>query len=213
MSTLNFANIKNALLPEGVVKKIAVGGQTLWKAYDAEVEYLQSTGTQYIQISSTPSVGRKMVIDFSFEMNLASQDTMMYFYGTQLYYRNASGRVRVWNTKSAGDISIYNFGTRIMVELELTQSNTIVRAIGASSISTPLYYAGYCITIFSWANGQYPSASKLYNFKDYFNNVLVRDFIPVRIGTTGYLYDKVQGKLYGNSGTGSFTLGPDVRVL
>lgn len=36
------------------------------------------------------------------------------------------------------------------------------------------------------------------------------DFIPVRIGTKGYLYDKVSKRLFGNAGTGSFTLGPDI---
>ena len=42
------------------------------------------------------------------------------------------------------------------------------------------------------------------------NNTLVRDYIPVRKGTVGYLYDRVSGKLFGNAGTGDFVLGPDV---
>ena len=37
------------------------------------------------------------------------------------------------------------------------------------------------------------------------------DLVPVRIGSTGYMYDKVSGNLFGNSGTGSFILGPDVN--
>jgi hypothetical protein len=52
-------------------------------------------------------------------------------------------------------------------------------------------------------------AFKVYRFKLYSSGVLVRDFIPVRKGTTGYLYDAVSETLYGNSGTGDFTLGPD----
>ena len=39
---------------------------------------------------------------------------------------------------------------------------------------------------------------------------LVRDFVPCRIGTTGYLYDRVSQTLFSNIGTGDFTLGPDV---
>jgi hypothetical protein len=46
-------------------------------------------------------------------------------------------------------------------------------------------------------------------FKITENNYLLYDFIPVRIGTTGYMYDKVSGQLFGNAGTGSFILGPD----
>lgn len=41
------------------------------------------------------------------------------------------------------------------------------------------------------------------------SNVLVRDFIPVRVGTTGYMYDKVSKQLFGNEGTGDFILGND----
>lgn len=39
---------------------------------------------------------------------------------------------------------------------------------------------------------------------------LVRDFVPCRIGTTGYLYDRVSQTLFSNIGTGDFTLGPDI---
>lgn len=39
----------------------------------------------------------------------------------------------------------------------------------------------------------------------------VRDYIPVRVGTVGYLYDKISGQLFGNANsTGAFILGPDV---
>lgn len=58
---------------------------------------------------------------------------------------------------------------------------------------------------------QYPFNGKIYDAKIYQNDVLVRDFIPVRIDTVGYLYDTVSGELFGNLGTGSFTLGPDVN--
>ena len=44
------------------------------------------------------------------------------------------------------------------------------------------------------------------------NDILVRDLIPVRVGNVGYMYDKVSGQLFGNSGTGNFILGPDVKT-
>jgi len=34
----------------------------------------------------------------------------------------------------------------------------------------------------------------------------LRDFVPVRVGTSGYLYDRVSGQLFGN---GDLTCGPD----
>lgn len=51
---------------------------------------------------------------------------------------------------------------------------------------------------------------RFYYFKIYNNGVLVRDMIPVRVGQTGYMYDRVSKQLFGNSGTGDFILGPDV---
>ena len=39
--------------------------------------------------------------------------------------------------------------------------------------------------------------------------VSIFDFIPVRVGSIGYMYDRVSGQLFGNSGTGAFIIGPD----
>jgi hypothetical protein len=39
---------------------------------------------------------------------------------------------------------------------------------------------------------------------------LMADFIPVRVGDVGYMYDRVSGQLFGNAGTGEFVLGTDL---
>lgn len=70
------------------------------------------------------------------------------------------------------------------------------------------------IAIFNAYTGGFPSSARLYSFRiedwtDENNKIKLFDAIPVRIGTTGYLYDKVSGQLFGNAGTGAFTLGPD----
>lgn len=51
---------------------------------------------------------------------------------------------------------------------------------------------------------------RIYYFKAWKNNMLVRDFIPVRVGQVGYMYDRVSGQLFGNVGTGTLILGDDV---
>ena len=50
---------------------------------------------------------------------------------------------------------------------------------------------------------------KIRSVKIYNGENLLTDFIPVRVGQVGYLYDKVSGELFGNQGSGNFTLGPD----
>lgn len=53
---------------------------------------------------------------------------------------------------------------------------------------------------------------RFYYFQIYEGDQLVMDLIPVRIGTTGYMYDKVSGRLFRNGTTkGKFILGPDVK--
>ena len=53
------------------------------------------------------------------------------------------------------------------------------------------------------------STAKLFSFQAYTGDTLSIDLIPVRVGQVGYMYDKISGQLFGNSGTGNFILGPD----
>ena len=53
------------------------------------------------------------------------------------------------------------------------------------------------------------SNSRIYSCRIRVGGVIIRDYIPVRKGTVGYLYDRVTGELFGNAGTGDFALGPD----
>jgi hypothetical protein len=49
---INFSTIKEITIPEGNVKSIMVDGIILWQKQEAkykrELEYIESTGTQYI---------------------------------------------------------------------------------------------------------------------------------------------------------------------
>lgn len=40
-------------------------------------------------------------------------------------------------------------------------------------------------------------------------SIVRADFVPVRVGSVGYVYERESGTLFGNAGTGSFTIGPD----
>jgi hypothetical protein len=52
---------------------------------------------------------------------------------------------------------------------------------------------------------------RIYWAKYWEAGVLMRDFIPVRKGSTGYMYDRVSGHLFGNeASTGDFILGNDI---
>lgn len=188
--------------------------------YDAEIEYLESTGIQYlntgIYITRYPiKIETKVYFNSS---SPAEQDVFGNYYQQNnlciivgkynstfhLWYgyrwQPASLSTQRWYTlsfeaKTSSSVEMIINGNRY------TNNNV---ALNATSSESPIY-------IF---NVGYKKQSPLYGrvgyTKIYDNNVLVRDFIPVRVGQTGYMYDKVSGQLFGNSGTGSFILGPDI---
>lgn len=41
---------------------------------------------------------------------------------------------------------------------------------------------------------------------------LIRDFVPVRVGSVGYMLERVSGTLYGNAGAGAFVIGADIEA-
>lgn len=83
-------------------------------------------------------------------------------------------------TLSAADISVMTLALRLFMDYRTQYRNQVVH---------PLY---------------------IYMCQIYLDNSKVRDFIPVRVEQTGYMYDKVSELLFGKSGTGNFVIGPDV---
>lgn len=99
-----------------------------------------------------------------------------------------------------------NYGN-LWLDNELILDN--VRFVGS-------YISGTTMSVFAdhFGGSDYREISKdakLYYLKLWQGQTLVGDFIPVRIGTTGYLYDQVSGELFGNLGSGNFILGPDIN--
>lgn len=214
MSTLNFANIKNVSLTEGVVKKIAVGGQTLWKAYDAEVEYLASSVNvnPYIDLGITPLVTDVHHVDFQY---LDIDTEYLSVYGCA----NTTERTNCALYLTSGYICAVVGGSNPVIPADLSRHYYTLDLpnMTATIDSTTVSIVSRNIPNMNMSlngriqNGSIVRRSKLriYSFE-----VVGRiNLIPVRVGTVGYFYDKISGRLYGNAGTGSFTLGPDVRVL
>ena len=187
--------------------------------YDAEVEYLESTGTQYVDAGVMPDVltevdaefelfdvttGRQLFGSrnsatsaiFAMQLQTASVATMRAGYGGAYYSAGgvASGRqiAHMDNSgASLGSVSITYSGTLgapLYPMFVLALNNGGVANIGNTRLR-----------VFAFAISQ--------------SGVLVRDYQPVRVGSgssaVGYLFDRVSGTLFGNAGTGAFTIGPD----
>lgn len=184
--------------------------------YDAEVEYLQSGKTQYINTNYKPN--NNTVADIVFEKgNNAtsafagrwtgspnydtfgfyqdSPNTLLVYYGR--YSSNKYTKVSLVsgvNTVKIGISSIVCNGTSYSITRETFTSTYPLYLFAFNNIGTPAFY----------------SSTKIYSFVISENGTKKLDMIPVRVGGVGYMYDKVSGQLFGNAGTGSFILGPDV---
>lgn len=186
------------------------------RPYDAEIEYLESTGTQYIDTNFIPDANSAAHIIWSptgrtndgyFGSRSTEFDGKYRFCGTTFesgakfafamtYFEWPAGRI-VLNINSIYDCYAEN-GKYIINGTEYS-SNKVNDFQGSS------------FNVFNYKSSIQWVLSKMrcYALKLYSDGNIVRDMIPVRVGTTGYLYDKVSMKLFGNAGTGSFVLGPD----
>ena len=206
-------NLRNALM----------AGKRL--PYDAEVEYLATTGGQYINTGIIGSSATKVEIA-AYTTNITP--TMALFgarntsNGNRPSYsiwRSAvqAGGYRMrfdYNSASADsvvggnwDASMVNTITKDNVSNYINGTLASVNTAHSFSLDIPFYLG----TINgSGTPATYYFVGRIYSCEIWdANGVLVFDGIPVRRGTVGYLYDRVTGKLFGNAGTGDFVLGPD----
>ena len=221
--------------------------------YSAKIEYLESSGTQYIDTGVILKSYYKYEVTFScvstntgskmlFGMySLRSQD------GTQALKDNfAANCLGSWGVNNP-KIVIYSYPNNGMADSSFPNAVQVAARTVAVRYGEPntvshdsgvTYFNGeeiinrpssmpnnpYNIPSYLFANAvrqQDTSVKPGYFFigrimsakiKDAEYNIL-RDFIPVRVGNVGYMYDKVSGQLFGNSGTGSFILGPDTKII
>jgi hypothetical protein len=201
--------------------------------YDAEVEYLESTGTQFLKTQVL------LPASFIVKSTLISQNTQ---YGFVCGARNATtsgDRFTIlanqtqhigfdFGTSQARDI--ISVGNQKFVVEAVVENNKIqtfsaagtTRSFSFTKSSTPYYlYIFECNT--GNAETTFKGKYKMYSFSlfDTDANKMLIDLIPVRVGTTGAMYDRrgIGGMnpdgtarndgLYFNRGTGNFGYGND----
>ena len=189
---------------------------TLWTivdqtAYDilpagyTRLEYIESTGTQYINTNINGSTNA--VIDM--QGTARSNETVVFMLVpiNATTYRNGFGQYR---DQIAGAPS-FDIATRRIYNVSYTSDSLTVNGITNSSF----YIANNAnLGLFGSAatSGRRIANAKLYSAKIYNNDTLLRNFIPAKnpnnvIG----MYDTVSGQFFTNSGSGDFTPGPTVN--
>lgn len=191
------------------------GGSSL--PYDAEVEYLQSTGTQWIDTNFIPDVNSAAHIIWSsieitndgyFGSRSLDYNGVYRFCGATFTYGQSFTFAMTYNEWANDKIPLMN---NIIYDCYAENGKYIINGTEYNSNIISNYQGSvfYLFRYYKGNNGWYLSKMRCYSLKLYSNNVIVMDMIPVRVGQVGYMYDKVSGQLFGNSGTGDFVLGPD----
>ncbi len=188
--------------------------------YDAEIEYLESTGTQYLNLGIIGARGMTFEADAMWT-NLSGVQvlcgakgsrtdsfTTMFgkyadFYASQFGYKAYSQIGTPDTNRHLYTSKIYNNGGEVGIDGNIAKK------------TYELYMANVPIYLFCRNNNGVAidfSHVKLYSCKIKNNELLMLDLIPVRVGQVGYMYDKISGKFFSNAGTGNFIIGNDINT-
>lgn len=186
--------------------------------YDAEVEFLQNVGSSYILTDYIPT-GSDIKFQGKFHLDGYSAAYAGWFgaYMGELYSAYRIIRGNTDNTKlyfTCGSLAsnsgiLSGIALDVTYEFELTRTTIKVNNLSRTFSPTKGRVNTDKLKIFT-ANGTGFTYGKLYYLKVFDGNSLICDFIPVRVGEVGCLYDKVSKRLYFNAGSGAFTFGNDV---
>lgn len=174
------------------------------------LDYIESTGTQYIDTGFVPNQNTRVVCNLDVTPN--SGETIPFGSATD-------GSKNYYYPDYTGGQWYYCYGTQIAstgvvtvngLTIELNKNIITVNDTSAT-VTEQTFIGQYPISLFAVNIGGtvgYYTTMKLYSCTIYDNDVLIRDYIPV-LDKDGVacLYDKVTNKLYYNSGTGSFIAG------
>ena len=182
-----------------------------------QVEYLESTGTQYIDTEFKPNNNTKIELTTKIISTIGEYTS---FYGartanTEQFYafiNNTSRSFLIrYNTLDSGAITTIQNDTNITIIQDKNKvyiNGNLLYTFSTSTFNSP--YNMYLFRVNNSNASQYPALIKMYNFKIWDNDVLIRNFIPCirNSDNVAGMYDTVNQVFYTNAGTGTFTKGP-----
>ena len=234
-------NLKNE---ENYLSTFKIYGNNKLETFSSEyqeVEYIEGTGTQWINTEYIPNSKTKVEIEAEFT---SISTNYVFLMGTRNNTNDTFNRFDLikLNTTDGSNI-VFNSGdinkanrveskkffptidTRNLYivdgkEKKLTIDGDLIHtskdAVDNSNLN--IQYPLHLLVATYGTNGvakTYISHAKIYFTKIYDNDKLVRNFVPCYRKSDGVigLYDKVENKFYTNGGTGNFVKGADVNKL
>ena len=218
--------IQKAYLGEALVFGAGTGpGPSRLPEGYTEVEYIESTGTQYIDTGVKPASNCKLFLDV-YPLSVKKLSTYGVGYLVYSFFSRTSSpytkyrmfvepfepRLLVGTSETYISLSNDTTPRRIQITIDCLQGKTFIDGGAEKAIASVVFNTAMSnISLLAFANPSAYVLGKIYSCQIEFNGVPSRDFVPC-IDPTGAvgLYDLVDGKFYGNAGTGAFTAGPAV---
>ena len=188
--------------------------------YDAEVEYLESTGTQYIKTGTTRLASDVVRIGFS-----ATQFAFVWAFGVAAWEGAGDFGIRFSGSGTTG--SCFNGWTvqnaslnavNVMNSVTFTSASVIVNGTAYAKVASDIGHEIYLFATNLKNARTMPSKIRLYSYSVERDGKLVFNILPVRftneLGVSeGAMYDKATGTLFRNANTAAgaapFLFGPD----
>lgn len=193
--------------------------------YDSEVEYIESTGKEYITLVQG-QVDNNIGLEMVYSMNNSYDNYPAGFSTTSnrrfLFWGTYSGWRYGWHDKSTSQTSptcsynSYPLGLSNFYSASLNYLNDGMAKFDDKGGIITGYGRVFTNTNFLlFRSYSTPIVARIKSAKLSWGTVVIRDMKAVRftneVGITeGALYDRVTGELFRNAGTGSFIIGPDV---
>ena len=187
-----------------------------------EVEYIESSGTQYVDTGVVPNHNTAVMLDIdilnadnwgpifgSRDANVTNEFCMFAHNPTSVYQDGYANVAHV-------NISVSSVLGRQTINKAL--NNTYINGELKNSFTAATFQGTYPMFLFQINSGgsavAYKISGRIYRAVITKSSTLVRDFIPCKnpAGAVG-LYDTVNDRFYGNSGTGAFAAGAEISAL
>ena len=230
---MNFSNLASLVIPEGNVTAITFGGKLLWRKRSVsnyvELEYLEGTGTQYINTGLFPPKDAEIYIKYQLTQteqgaanngaifggrNTQTSGTCTLFYlasANPQYFRfDRVGQVSIGNsnTLSINAQSVFEF---LYKDNKASVTNLTTGESASVTLGNPSTFTATAVSLFAVrTSGQAGTFLKgrIYEWKYWEGGKLAQHFVPVLdLDNRPCMYDKVTDKLFYNSGSGEFLYG------
>lgn len=195
-----------------------------------EIDYIESTGTQYINTGYYATANTRIELEAMVTDN-SNANSWTQITGTKRYYHDSNSFQIAYNTNTEylaidygtngttfeNNANFISKNTKFKVIIE-NNNHKINNNTGTNNgeFSGTVNYPIWIFSTNNYGNPENPFKGRIYSYKIYENNTLMKNFIPCYKRATNEvgLYDTISNTFYSNQGTDSFRKGnlPDKYI-